>query len=180
MTSRRKKRRKSFTYQDAELNLMPFIDVFSVLNVFLLTSVAFVAIGVIKVQVPFFTNVEDNSKPKRSLELKVDLRKDQIFLETNYTLPPVNATKDAFSSNDAGVKALHEKLVQLKQANLEEELVQFFIDDDVIYERVILVLDAIKNRNESDPVFVSKESDGIEAKNINFVFPKVVMSSVIL
>lgn len=49
----KKKKRKQLESQSAQLNIMPFIDIFSMLNTFLLISASFVSIGILKVQVPF-------------------------------------------------------------------------------------------------------------------------------
>ncbi len=70
----RKKRRKKHEVKvkSAELNIMPFIDIFSMLNTFLLISAAFINLGIIKVQVPFLSNApQDKTKPTRTLEINV-------------------------------------------------------------------------------------------------------------
>ena len=52
--SRRKKRKKA-AYNEIVLNIMPFIDVFSMLNTFLLYSAVFLAVGIIEVQIPYLS-----------------------------------------------------------------------------------------------------------------------------
>jgi len=154
-----------------------------VLNTFLLTSAAFVTLGVIKVQIPFFTNSEDQSKPTRTLEVKVDAQKDQIVLDTSYSMAPVQANKKTFPSDERGIASLHEALVRIRTDSKDTDLVTFYTDDDVTYEQVVKILDAIKLRKENDPVFsIDQKGDGNNAELIDrvFVFPKVVMGSVIL
>ncbi len=180
MSRKKRKSRPTQEYQDAELNIMPFIDVFSVLNTFLLMSAAFITLGVIKVQVPFFTNSEDQSKPKRTLEVKVDAQKDKIELTTSYSMAPIQPNKQTFAADDNGINQLHEALVRIRVDNKETDLVTLYSDDDVTYEQVVKVLDAIKVRRENDPLFISDQADEKELANKPFVFPKVVMGSVIL
>ena len=55
MSKRKKKKKHEPKAAEAELNIMPFIDIFSMLNVFLLVSATFINIGLIRVQVPFLT-----------------------------------------------------------------------------------------------------------------------------
>jgi biopolymer transport protein ExbD len=180
MAGRRKKKKHELVYEDAELNIMPFIDVFSVLNTFLLFSAVFIALGSIKVQVPFFTNKQDPTPPKRALEVSVDTEREKIMLTTRFNQAPINETNTPFAANDAGISALHEALVRVRTQNPETDLVTLYTQDDVQYEMVIKVIDAIKMRTEKDPVFVPADADEKEQANKNFVFPKVVMGSVVL
>lgn len=138
------------------------------------------ALGVIKVQVPFFTS-KDVDEPKRSLEVKVDARRDKILLLTNYSRPPRNEQQWQYDANEAGLLALHRRLVQIRSQNQETDLVTLLCDDDVKYEQVIRILDAIKNRTREDPIFANEEVSDQEAASLkNLVFPKVVMGSVVL
>lgn len=180
MAGRRKRKMQTLEYEDAELNIMPFIDVFSVLNTFLLFSAVFIALGSIKVQIPYFTNKQDPEPPKRSLEVNVDTERDKVTLITRYTLPPINESATPFSVNDAGIAALHDALVKVRTQSPETDLVTLFTQDDVQYETIIKIIDAIKMRKENDPVFVAPNADEKEQANKNFVFPKVVMGSVVL
>ena len=65
---RRKKKHKGGGEVDTgapELNIMPFIDIFSMLNTFLLLSVA-LWVRIIEVQIPFLSNSPDvKEKPNR-------------------------------------------------------------------------------------------------------------------
>ena len=72
---RKKKRMGADGGGSIELNVMPFIDVFSLLTTFLLFSAVFVQIGILEVQVPFLSNSNppDNSKPSRDLSIKLDV-----------------------------------------------------------------------------------------------------------
>jgi biopolymer transport protein ExbD len=65
---RRRAKRPGIGYRDIELNIMPFIDVFSLLNTFLLLSAVFFSLGMLEVQLPFFSNApQKDSKPTRDL-----------------------------------------------------------------------------------------------------------------
>lgn len=179
---RRKRKRIEETLQEAaELNIMPFIDVFSVLTTFLLFSAVFIAIGIIKVQVPFFTNKEQPDKPKRTLSVKVDVRKDKMIFARNFSLAPRNAVSVTYNVNVAGYLALHKKLVESRSLDKENDLVTLFSDDDVTFEQLSKVLDTIKFRKEGDPVFLREADDEkIQKVSRDFLYPKVVMGSVIL
>lgn len=88
---KRKSRRQSEDFKDIELNIMPFIDIFSLLNTFLLFSAVFLSVGVIEVQVPFLTNAAPDTKQENTRERKIniDVQRDKLILTESWTMPPV-------------------------------------------------------------------------------------------
>jgi biopolymer transport protein ExbD len=182
VAAKRKRKRHSVGYQEVELNIMPFIDVFSMLNTFLLFSAVFFSLGMFEVQLPFFSNSpESKEKPTRSLEVKVEVSRDKVELVTSYTLPPVNERTDSFSLNEDGLSQLHAKLVEIRRQNEETKRLTLFSDDDVIYNDLAKVLDAVKSRYETDPVlYYVDDATGNRMETRDTLFPQVVMGSVIL
>lgn len=187
MAGHRKKKRRSVDGGGSiELNVMPFVDVFSLLTTFLLFSAVFVQIGILEVQVPFLSNSNppDMSKPSRDIEIKLDVRAKYIEVQTAYTQPPINETKDKYDPTDKGIEQMHNKLVELRQANLETDKITLFADDDVEYEVLAKVLDATKFLKESDPKIKQPEpKKGEKAPNTGsqlLLYPKVIMGSVML
>lgn len=188
--SRRKKRknRSAGGEETIELVLMPFIDVFSLLTTFLLFSAVFVHIGVLEVQVPFLSNA---APPKandqtRVISIKADVRKDSIEIITSWSKPPINEKKYMFEHNEKGIAEMHQRLVQIRVSNPTVDLVTLFTDDDVTFEKLVLVLDSIKLLSEGDPA-IPVTTEGAEAKNTEesrvssiMLYPKVVMGSVLL
>ncbi len=178
---RRKTKRKRLEYRDIELNIMPFIDMFSMLNTFLLFSAVFLSIGIIEVQIPFLTNAPPPKQQKtRNLQVNVDIEPDKIEVTTAFSAPPENEQKTTYALNESGVAEMHARLVSIRQQNEDTDLVTLFSGDDVTYEKLTLVLDNIKFRNEADPVFREKDPRTGELRTSVFLFPKVVMGSVIL
>ena len=88
---KKKKKRKAIKYRDIELNIMPFIDVFSLLNTFLLMSAVFIAIGVLEVQIPFLSSAPPDTKDnERTLDISVDVEKEKIEVTTVWSRAPEN------------------------------------------------------------------------------------------
>ena len=180
--SARAKKRKSIKYVEPELNIMPFIDVFGLLTTYLLFSAVFVSIGILEVQVPFISNAAPpaNTEQVRTLEIKVELEKDKAVIKTSWTLPPQQEESFDFASTKEGVAAMHKKLVEIKLAHFEADSVTLFTEDDVTYESLTTVVDAIKLRWDGDPVFPAiKLGAGMIADDTS-MFPKVVLGSVML
>ena len=169
MSRRRRKKRSSATgYKDVELNIMPFIDVFSILTTFLLMTAVFTAIGIHEVQVPFLSNAPEEkkeTKPSRSLQVNIEV---EVFSEQ-------------------GVQEFHRDLVGLRQKQPETDFVTLYSEDDVVFEKLALVLDAVKLRNETDPVIPPAAQDPaipLTDKQLReasaMLYPKVIFGSVIL
>ena len=176
----KKKHRTSEEAPPAELNIMPFIDIFSMLNTFLLVSAAFVNIGLIEVQIPFLTNASPpKEKPSRSLSVKVGIEKDKIELETSWDAPPIELTKTEFSHSEADLTKLHRDLVALREKHPKTDKVDVFTEDDVKYDKMVKVLDTIMVRVESDPIFKEPDPNGVERES-DFIYRKVIMAGVIL
>lgn len=178
--SRRLKKRHALEYVDADINIMPFIDVFSILNTFLLFSAVFLSVGIIKVQIPFFTNKEVPPTAKRVLDVKVDLQKEKVTVVTSYSAPPQNPQQWSYTTDQKGIAEMHSQLVTVRKAEQETDLVTLFSDDDVTYEMLTNILDAIKLRKDGDPMFTITDKESGEAYKDIYLFPKVVMGSIVL
>lgn len=180
--SRRKKKR-AIAYRDVELNIMPFIDVFSMLNTFLLLSAVFFSIGMFEVQLPFFSNSPETKqdKPVRSLDVKVNVEKEKVELTTSYTLPPANEKTDTYDITPEGMDRLHAALVEIRKANEDVKKVTLYCEDDVIYEQLVKVIDEVKSRRATDPVlYMTEDKSGARVETKEVLFPQVVMGSVVL
>ena len=178
--SRKKKKRDRKEYPPPELNIMPFIDIFSMLNTFLLVSAAFVNIGLIEVQIPFLTDAPPpKEKPPRTLAIHLGIEKDKIELETRWDSPPEEETKKEYQMNETDLSRLHKDLVDLRTKYPDSDKVNVMSEDDVQYKSVINVLDTIMVRKEGDPVFKEKKASGEEFES-DFIYRKVVMAGVIL
>ncbi len=175
----KKKKRKYIKYRDIQLNIMPFIDVFSLLNTFLLMSAVFLSVGIIEVQIPFLTSAPPEKTDDKFCDVKVDMEKEKIEA-TASDCKGVDAKKE-FKVTKEDIAALHKYLVDVRRSNEETDKLSFFTEDDVLWKDIANVLDAIKVRQAGDPVFKIKSGTAIEqALAAEFLFPKVVMSSVML
>ena len=177
----KKKKRKKLKCETAGLNIMPFIDVFSMLNTFLLVSASFVSIGILKVQVPFFSNAPpDKSKPARVMDINLTVEKEKIDLVTRWSLPPDEETKKEYKNDKEGWNTLHQDLISMKQRFPESDKLTFFSDDDIRYDNVVSVIDVVKTLKETDPTLTMKDEKTGEVKKSRYLYEKIVMGSVVL
>lgn len=177
MSLRRKKKLEEIN-QSVELNVMPFIDIFSLLCTFLLFSAVFISMGIHTVQVPFFTNAssekKDNEKPLREMTFKLDIDVNDIELITKWSIPPLETKREKFTNSLEGREKLHKKMIEFKKEHVKADKIKVTIDDEVLYDTISKVFDAITNFNPEDPQIFD------DSKIIKQLFPKIVLESVIL
>lgn len=181
MSGRRKKRKVGQAYADVQLNIMPFIDIFSLLNTFLLYSAVFLALGVIEVQIPFLSNAAPPSKETRVFNVNVEILKDKkVEVVTSFSQPPANESKLVFDLTDVGLAELHKRMVVIRKGQPETDKLTLFSDNEVTFKQITQVLDSVKLRRDEDPQIFTKEEIAKGVRTNEFVFPKVVMGSVML
>ena len=168
-----------------ELNVMPFVDIFSMLNTFLLVSASFIGLGILEVQIPFLSNApqtEEEQKPERTLNIRVDTEKDKIILTTLYTEPPEDKQVKEYKTDIADIERFHQEMISIKTKDPKSDKVTVFVDDDVKYDKMVLVLDAIKTLKENDPAIPKAVDPGApaEVQSGRILYDKVVIGSVIL
>lgn len=179
---KRKVRRQS--QEAAELNIMPFIDIFSMLNTFLLVSASFIGLGIHEVQVPFLSNSpEVKEAPSRSFEIRVDLEKEKILLTTQWTSQPIDKKELTYTYEAVELEKFHDEMIRLRNTYPESDKVTLYSDDDVPYENIVLALDEIKVLKKEDPPLTIPEeqlAEGTSRSGKQSLYHKVVMGSVIL
>ncbi len=182
MGSHKKKRQASSVSTDApELNIMPFIDIFSMLNTFLLVSAAFLGLGILEVQVPFLSNnPEVKDEPKRSFSIRVDIEDAQVKVTSQWTAAPDDKSEKSFKFDKDDIAKFHQEMIDLRKKVPENDKVTVYADNTVMYEQLVQVIDNIKTLKEKEPKLnLPPPADG-KPVNDAFIFEKVVIGSVIL
>jgi len=179
---RKKKSHGAPPYQDVELNIMPFIDVFSLLNTFLLYSAVFLTIGIIEVQIPFMSSAEPPPDQKtRFVNINVNIQKDLVELTKVYSAPPSEEEKDSYPLTPVGLADLHRKLVEYRRRFQDIDKATVYSDDEVTFKQLTAVLDEVKFRRDADRSAPVKDPGPAEGKYASqLLYPKVVMGSVLL
>lgn len=178
MKSHRKKKKQA-SEALVELNVMPFIDIFSLLCTFLLFSAVFISFGVHTVQVPFLSNAaeekkDEDQKEKRVIEVTVEIRSTKVDLVTKWSAPPLDTEVKSFENSEDGLNDLNDVLISIKKNNYDASKLTMLIEDDVNYEKISHVIDAVSFASEG------KDNLSIDGKQIKDLFPKIVFGSVIL
>ncbi len=163
-----------------ELNIMPFIDIFSMLNTFLLVSAAFLGLGILEVQIPFLSNSPDvKDEPKRMYSIRVDLTDSEIKVTSLWTAAPEEKQEKTFKYDAADIENLHKEMMAMRIKVPEQDKLTVYADDTVKYSQLTQVLDAVKTLKDKDAPLNLPPIDGKEVPK-NFIYEKVVIGSVIL
>lgn len=121
---------------DAEVNLVPFIDLLSCCICFLLISAVWTSVA--KIDVKAAPNMPADAPPPEEpkVKLTVHIRGTGYFLSDGGSMiemPKVSSTYP--------VKELHDKLAAVRQAFPEVTGVTVMSDDDVPYKDLVTVMD---------------------------------------
>lgn len=166
-----------------ELNVMPFVDVFSLLTTFLLFSAVFIQIGILEVQIPFLSNASppDFDKPERVFDVKIDVMKDKIEVRSLWTAEPIDEKKKEFPRTPEGIEQAHKELLSIRTAQPDTDKITLFSDDEITYKELTEVLDAVKFLKEGETLPAAKNPETSKSRESQpALFPKVVMGSVML
>lgn len=163
-----------------ELNMMPFIDVFSMLTTFLLVSAAFLGLGMLEVQIPFLSNSSDvKDDPARMFSVRVDISDSEVKVTSLWTMAPEDKQEKTFKHDPADILNFHKEMIALRTKVPEQDKVTIYADDTVKYLQLTQVIDAVKTLKEGEPPLNLPPIEGREAPK-NMVYEKVVIGSVIL
>lgn len=151
--------RKHRHVDEEPLNLVPIMNLVTILIPFLLMSAQFVSLAVIDSTLPAITvEVTDTTPPEEKLNLSILITANGFTLTgTDKVLPPDSETEGPkIPCLDAGCRspesydyhALTERLKKVKDRYESEENVIFVPDGGVPYEVLVLTMDAARDDQE--------------------------------
>lgn len=183
--ARRKRRLKhSSITGPIELNVMPFIDIFSLLTTFLLYVAVFTHIGIVEVQVPFLSNNntdKDKDKPERVISVHVMIDNSSLKVESFFLIPPDNKKNKTFEMSKKGLRQMHNYLIKLRRDHPATDKLSLFPDDEVEYDALIQIIDTVKFLKEGEPPIgddVKADADG-NSNSLNALYPKVIIGNIL-
>jgi biopolymer transport protein ExbD len=168
-----------------EINVTPMIDMFSVLNSFLLMAAVFSASGLVRVEIPFLsskpppTQEEVDKNPQKVLTVVVD--NDAVVLDVSQTNTSQGPQKDKFDLNPQGLDKLQEKIYEMRLADKRIDKVTIMTELDVPYEKLVMVLDSLRVLAPGRPPIPLAADYKIPfGVDRNALIPKIVLGNIIL
>lgn len=144
--------RRNREEEDEKLNLIPILDSVFILIFFLLTSAQFLKIYNIGGDAPIVSTTPPPKK-KKNLDLEIKISKSRVQIFTYGKGSP----DKSYALNKDSLSGFHKHLVNLKEKNPKETSLVVKVNQNVIYDDMVLVLDRVryyKGESEEDsPLF---------------------------
>lgn len=181
----RLKKRSKGPEAPVEINVTPMIDMFSVLNSFLLMAAVFSASGLIRVEIPFLSSKpppkqeELDKNPQKVLTVVVD--NTYVVLDVSETNSSQNPKKEPFDLNPQGLDKLQAKVYEMRLADKRIDKVTIMTELDVPYEKLVMVLDSLRVLAPGrPPIPLAADYKVPHGVDRNALIPKIVLGNIIL
>lgn len=168
-SSRRKKR------PEEKLNLVPIMDSVFIFIFFLLMSAQFLQVMEIGSPIPIISNQEPPKPEKDPLALQLFIQEKELVLTRGLGKQIVGRYgRNVDGSYD--LDTLHEKLIEIKKTNLDEETIILQPEWDLAYEDIVKIMDSVRMLKKTDDAFFRKGKDGLDVKIMN-LFDKIIFGN---
>jgi biopolymer transport protein ExbD len=141
-----KKRKQVATAFD--VNVTPMLDLFSVLIIFLLATSVFSATGQIRIEVPFLSSQPPPKQEEldKTIEKTVNITVDVTKVKYQQATTALSTVQDEFEVplTDEGLDKIQAKIYEIRKENPKFDKVTIFTQQDVDYEKLVMVLDAVR------------------------------------
>jgi biopolymer transport protein ExbD len=160
---------------DEKLNLVPIMDSVFIFIFFLLMSAQFLKIYEISSDVPIVSDKEPPKPDKDPLALSLKLEEKSLTLTKGLNASVVmKLERNAEGKFD--LDSLHQKLIELKKTNLDEETIIFEPLWDVEYQEMVMIMDQVRMFLRTDEAVFKKGKDGLDEK-VKTLFSKILFSN---
>jgi biopolymer transport protein ExbD len=161
------------------------VDMFSVLISFLLIAAVFSATGQARVDVPFLSSrpppeeKKEERDPPVSLTLVIAL--DKLELQVSGGTIGDDPQKFEYLLVESGLDELQAKVYDLRKADLRVDSVTLMTDEELKYEQLVKVIDALRVLKPSrPPLDLPEDYKAPRGVDREALIPKIVMGNVIL
>lgn len=149
-------------------NLIPILDAVFIFIFFLLMSASFIKIYEIPSDVPTVSDSKPSKKEPFVLTLKI--KESSIALHKGLS----DKLEKTFKRSE--LESLHNYLLQIKQKNREENTIIFEPIDNLTYEEIVQIMDAVRSiRNTDPPIYIKKNSSDEKLRGLfnNIIFGNI-------
>ncbi len=168
-SSRRKKK------PEEKLNLVPIMDAVFIFIFFLLMSANFVKVFEISSDVPIVSDQEPPKPKKDPLALTLTIEDKEIVLSKGIPSRPFKKIR-RLGDGKYDLETLHNTIVDLKKANLDENSIIFEPIADLTYEEIVSIMDAVRLLKNTDEAIFMKNKDGLDEK-IKLLFSQILFGN---
>ena len=159
MSLKRPSSRRRTQPQEVQLNLVPMLDALVTMIAFLMYTMAFLSLTMIESPLPMVSSSANQAKLKeRPLQLTLTINEKDILLWSPFDLIP----QTRIANHDDGTPdtlKLHEAVLAIKQKFPAEKNLVLVPKSNTSYDTIVLVLDAARNVEKTDPPIIVPNDD---------------------
>lgn len=159
----RRPSRKSRKHEAEKPNLIPILDSVFIFIFFLLMSANFVKIFEIGSDVPIISDATPPKNKKDPLNLTLKIHPNSISLHTGANEKRVFRVRKT-AKGDYDFFALREKLLEIKEKNVDEDTIIMMPLANVTYEVLVKVMDTVRDLRADDRDIWKKSAEGGDIK----------------
>ena len=165
--------------EQIELNLVPILDTMVTIIAFLLFTMSFLVLAHIESPFPV-ASMEDLKEQvkKKPLQLTLSLHDKDAQIWSPFDLIP----KQVIPNQADGVpdlRAIRTALIGIKSKFITENKIVLVPTPQVNYENLILIMDAVRLLEKTDPPLFTKNPTTGQDEVVKFLFPEVVFGNLL-
>jgi biopolymer transport protein ExbD len=142
---------------------------------FLLMSAQFLHVMEIGSDIPIVSDTEPPKKDKDPLALQLKVEQNVLTLMAGVK-PRIVAKINRLPDGAYNLDELHQKLVELKKSNIDEESIILQPEWDIAYDEIIKIMDTVRLLKNTDDAIFKKDKDGIDQK-VKTLFAKIIFGN---
>lgn len=131
-----------------EINVTPMLDLFSVLIIFLLATSIFSATGESRIEVPFLSSQPPPKQEdlEKVVEKAVSITVDVNSVKYQQATTAFSVVEEQFEVplTEDGLDRVQSKIYDIRKENPKFDKVTIFTQPEVDYEKLVMVLDAVR------------------------------------
>ena len=158
-----------------KLNLNPVMDAVFIFIFFLLMSASFMKIYEIASDIPIISDQEPPKDQKNPLALTLTAETNKIIFSRGIPSRTFK-TFNRDASGEFNYDEIHQFLVGVKKSHVNENTLIFEPSNELTYEEIVKIMDAVRMLNKTDEAIYKKNKDGIDEK-VKELFSKIVFSN---
>ncbi len=164
-----------------DLNLAPMLDIIVSIVPLLLLSTVFVQVTMVESPIPqpvAQAMANDRQDKDKDLSISVYADRNSGFRVQLSDDGKSEESKVQLKAGGFDFEGLHEAMIKLKQRYPDTFRFEFHPASNVRYSEIVSVLDAVRNRNSTDPLIYITEQGTSKKVQIDLLFPDVVFANV--
>ncbi|MBA2403277.1 MAG: biopolymer transporter ExbD [Bdellovibrionales bacterium] len=157
------------------LNLIPVLNSIFIFIFFILISNSFFENYEIGSDVPIVSELEQTDTGTDQLALTLAIKSNEMTLSQGVPAQTIQKFERR-PDGQFNYQELHAVLVNIKKNNVQENTIIFEPVDDLTYEEIVKIMDAVRVLNKTDEAIYRTNEAGVD-EQLKLLFSKIIFSN---